>query len=111
MSSQIIMKNQAGYADVEISPCPSSQVDDALRFIRDQSGEEQLVDLSPCAEKELVRKIDWMLMPLMAAMYNLQYLDKTIRAVSLFSIDEMQNFHIHISRGLTTDLPQSIMPM
>lgn len=29
-------------------------------------------------KKALVRKLDWMLIPLMAVVYNLQYLDKTI---------------------------------
>jgi hypothetical protein len=75
------MKNEVRSAGSEISPRPSSQVDDALRFLRDQPDEEQRIHLSPQAEKELVKKIDWMLMLLMAAMYNLQYLDKTIRTV------------------------------
>ena len=105
------MKNKVGSANSEISPRISSQVDDALRFLRDQPDKEQLIHPSPQAEKELVKKIDWMLMPLMAAMYNLQYLDKTIRTVSLFSLSDVQCLYIHVLRGLALTLPKSIMPM
>jgi len=34
--------------------------------------------MSALDEKKLVRKIDWMIMPLMWACYNLQYLDKVL---------------------------------
>ena len=83
------MKDEVGSAGSEISLRRSSQVDDALHFLRDQFDEEQLIQLSSQSEKELVKKIDWMLMPLMAAMYNLQYLDKTIRTIPLFSLCDM----------------------
>lgn len=53
-----------------------SQVDDALKFLRNHS---ETVSMTSTEEKALVRKLDWMLMPLMAVVYNLQYLDKTIR--------------------------------
>jgi hypothetical protein len=75
------MKGVVGSEESEVSPRPSSQVDDALRFIRNQDSFSD-IELCSQAEKELVKKIDWMLMPLMAAMYNLQYLDKTIRNTS-----------------------------
>ena len=49
--------------------------DAALGFLRAHlaEGEAQTVD-----EKALVRKIDWMIMPLMFGCYFLQYLDKTL---------------------------------
>lgn len=80
------MKNEADSAESKISPRPSSQVDDALRFLQNQPDQDQLVDLSHQAEKALVKKIDWMLIPLMAAMYNLQYLDKTLCTADLLSL-------------------------
>jgi hypothetical protein len=49
--------------------------DAALAFLRSNvaDGETQAID-----EKALVRKIDWMIMPLMWGCYFLQYLDKTL---------------------------------
>jgi hypothetical protein len=49
--------------------------DEALRFLKNQHvvGEMTAED-----EKKLVRKIDWMIMPLMWSCYCLQYLDKTL---------------------------------
>lgn len=49
--------------------------DAALAFLQSNvaEGEAQAVD-----EKALVRKIDWMIMPLMFCCYFLQYLDKTL---------------------------------
>ena len=74
------MKSPDDFQVSELPPRPSSQVDNALHFIHNQ---EYVLDLSLSsnAEKELLRKIDWKLLLLMAAMYNLQYLDKTIRTV------------------------------
>ena len=63
---------------VEVRSLPDAQVDDALHFLRSQD-ESRAADLPEVEEEALVRKIDWMLMPLMALVYNLQYLDKTIR--------------------------------
>jgi hypothetical protein len=50
-------------------------IDEALRFLKNQH------DVGPMTEEDerkLVRKIDWMIMPLMWACYCLQYLDKTL---------------------------------
>ncbi|KAJ6110881.1 allantoate permease [Penicillium sp. IBT 16267x] len=49
-------------------------VDAAYEFLRAE-GSTVLSDID---EKRLVRKIDWMIMPLMWACYNLQYLDKVL---------------------------------
>ncbi|KAJ4410563.1 hypothetical protein N0V82_009227 [Gnomoniopsis sp. IMI 355080] len=49
------------------------RVDAALEFLNNESGTVTEVD-----EKKLVRKIDWRIVPLMWACYNLQYLDKTL---------------------------------
>lgn len=53
-----------------------SKVDNALTFL--QQNEQVSHVLSKDEEKKLVRKIDLMLMPLMAAVFTIQYLDKTI---------------------------------
>ncbi|EPE24797.1 MFS general substrate transporter [Glarea lozoyensis ATCC 20868] len=55
----------------------SSHVDDALKYLH-SVGNAGDVSFTAQDEKQVVRKIDWMLLPLMAAMYNIQYLDKTI---------------------------------
>lgn len=53
----------------------SRDVDEALRFLNDVSvGEAGEVD-----EAKLMRRVDWMLMPLMFCCYYLQYCDKTLR--------------------------------
>ena len=51
------------------------RVDEALAFLTDSHnvGEVHEVD-----EKKLMRRVDWMLMPLMFACYYLQYSDKTL---------------------------------
>lgn len=58
----------------ETSPVASSKADAALDFL--QSGDS--VSFSEVEEKALVRKIDWMIVPLMWAVYFLQYLDKIL---------------------------------
>ena len=56
----------------------SKKVDEALHFLEDgrDVGEGQLSEIN---DKKLIRKVDWMLMPLMFACYFLQYSDKTLR--------------------------------
>ncbi|KAL2350060.1 hypothetical protein BJ546DRAFT_1008283, partial [Cryomyces antarcticus] len=49
--------------------------DAALEFL---GRESVYADMMPNDEKELVTKIDWMIMPLMWACYFFQYLDKTL---------------------------------
>jgi hypothetical protein len=61
-------------ADVPKGFAASGTVDAALEFLQAEGG----AILSEIDEKKLVRKIDWMIMPLMWACYNLQYLDKVL---------------------------------
>lgn len=50
--------------------------DKALEFLQDnETGTEQTV----VDERALVRRIDWMIVPIMFACYFLQYLDKSLR--------------------------------
>jgi hypothetical protein len=49
--------------------------DEALNFLKNA---HDVRELTPEGEKKLVRKIDWMIMPLMWCTYCLQYLDKTL---------------------------------
>jgi len=53
--------------------------DEALRFLKTHHA---VGALSAIGEKQLVRKIDWMIMPLMWSCYCLQYLDKTLGRTS-----------------------------
>lgn len=52
--------------------------DKALEFLRvnEESEEGTVVSID---EKTLVKKIDWMIVPIMFACYFLQYLDKSLR--------------------------------
>lgn len=52
-----------------------AQVDSALRFLH----EAGTATHTPEEENALVRKIDWMIMPLASAVYFLQFMDKNIR--------------------------------
>ena len=56
----------------------TGKVDAALEFLRT----EDVAVITEVDEKALVRKIDWMIMPLMWAAYNLQYLDKVLSRLS-----------------------------
>lgn len=53
-----------------------SHADAALSFLRNTSTD--IRPMTPEDEKRLLRKIDWMIMPLMWMCYCLQYLDKTL---------------------------------
>ncbi len=50
------------------------EVDDALVYLK----HEHLTTMTAADEARLLRKIDWMIMPLMWLCYFLQYLDKTL---------------------------------
>jgi hypothetical protein len=54
--------------------------DEALRFLKSH---HDVGELTPEGEKALLRKIDWMVMPLMWSCYCLQYLDKTLGEAGL----------------------------
>lgn len=58
--------------------------DKALDFLRhNENGDEHtLVD-----EKKLVKRIDWMIVPIMFCCYFLQYLDKSLRMFTLLLKD------------------------
>ncbi|CAI7670579.1 unnamed protein product [Penicillium manginii] len=60
--------------DVKNGTIQDGKADAALDFLR--TGDN--LDATEVDEKTLVRKIDWMIMPLMWAAYNLQYLDKVL---------------------------------
>jgi hypothetical protein len=64
-------------SDVEIGIVeePFNNGDEALRFLKNA---HDVGELTAEGEKVLVRKIDWMIMPLMWSCYCLQYLDKTL---------------------------------
>jgi len=68
------------HSDIEVGSIvnveePVKGGDEALRFLKSHHA---VGELSAAEEKKLVRKIDWMIMPLMWGCYCLQYLDKTL---------------------------------
>jgi hypothetical protein len=76
---KVISETPAPHSDVEIGSTAVIQEakggDEALRFLKNQ---HVVGELTAEEEKKLVRKIDWMIMPLMWTCYCLQYLDKTL---------------------------------
>ncbi|KAK5051549.1 hypothetical protein LTR84_003201 [Exophiala bonariae] len=53
----------------------AKDVDEALQFLHAHAATAQLTEIN---EKKLMRKVDWMIMPLMFSVYYLQYTDKTL---------------------------------
>ena len=49
--------------------------DVALGFLREHASSGEIDDVD---DKKLMRKVDWMIMPLMFGCYYLQYTDKTL---------------------------------
>lgn len=60
--------------DIEEKRVELGDVDAALEYLN----HEDTTLMSEIDEKKLVRKIDWMIVPLMWLCYFLQYLDKTL---------------------------------
>ncbi|KAF7115295.1 hypothetical protein CNMCM5793_001931 [Aspergillus hiratsukae] len=58
----------------KLTPAASTEADAALGFL----ASEGTAAFTEIDEKKLVRKIDWMIVPLMWAVYFLQYLDKIL---------------------------------
>jgi hypothetical protein len=50
------------------------EVDGALAFLRDQPSAE----IAELDERKLIRKIDWLVMPILFGIYVLQYIDKSL---------------------------------
>ena len=65
---------------VQVKP---KDADSALEFLRNA---HDVGALTPESERKLLRKIDWMIMPLMSCCYTLQYLDKTLGMILCFTI-------------------------
>ncbi|KAF2448067.1 MFS general substrate transporter [Karstenula rhodostoma CBS 690.94] len=68
----VILTSAMNVDIVEESP---KEGDEALRFLKSQ---HDVGRMTAEDEKKLVKKIDWMIMPLMWCCYGLQYLDKTL---------------------------------
>lgn len=73
-------------SDIEIGTVheTAKSGDSALEFLRNA---HDVGALTPEDERRLLRKIDWMIMPLMWCCYCLQYLDKTLGMTLYFSIN------------------------
>lgn len=87
--------------DIDVKTLPTGKADAALEFLRD----EDIAVVTEVNEKALVRRIDWMIMPLMWAAYNLQYLDKVLsRSCAFLRMDlllMLASSQLCISDGLT----------
>lgn len=70
-------------SDIEIGTVheTTKNGDSALEFLRNA---HNVGALTPEGERRLLRKIDWMIMPLMWCCYCLQYLDKTLGTSLLY---------------------------
>lgn len=75
------VQNDGMDVDVKSGIVQDGKADAALDFLR----AEDNLGATEVDEKALVRKIDWMIMPLMWAAYNLQYLDKVLSRCSMGS--------------------------
>ena len=75
-SSERHTQSVGGNHDIETKNgiIATGKADAALEFLRT----EDIAVITEVDEKALVRKIDWMIMPLMWAADNLQYLDKVL---------------------------------
>ena len=59
----------------EASGIPSKDVDEALRFLKAEGSNDDWRNIN---EKDVLRKIDWYIMPILFCVYFLQYTDKTL---------------------------------
>ena len=66
--------SRMGQIDIEERKESLVHADAALEYL----DHEDTAPMTTIDEKNLVRKIDWMIIPLMWCCYNLQYLDKTL---------------------------------
>lgn len=62
-------------SELGVSKVTNVNDDSALQFI---NAEDKPAPLSPEGQKALLRKIDWMLLPILGAVYLLNYLDKVL---------------------------------
>jgi hypothetical protein len=76
------------HSDIEIGIVEETTTngDEALKFLKTA---HDVGVLTAEGERRLVRKIDWMIMPLMWCCYCLQYLDKTLGMLALYSLAQL----------------------
>ncbi|KAJ5181460.1 hypothetical protein N7449_011607 [Penicillium cf. viridicatum] len=99
-SSERHTQSVGGNLDIETKNgmIATGKADAALEFLRT----EDIAVITEVDEKALVRKIDWMIMPLMWAAYNLQYLDKVlINYASVMGLLSDTNMHTDQFSNLT----------
>jgi hypothetical protein len=73
--SSPVLQPDLEIGSVAVADDVSRDGDEALRFLKNQ---HNVGAMTVNDEKKLLRKIDWMIMPLMWSCYCLQYLDKTL---------------------------------
>ncbi|KAI1444938.1 MFS general substrate transporter [Annulohypoxylon stygium] len=73
-----------------VSSKSSRDLDDAYEFYRRQDA----TDVNPLEARQVLRKIDWHILPLLMGTYLLQYLDKsTVNFASVFGLRQGTNLH------------------
>lgn len=82
----------------KVSPAASTEADAALGFL----ASEGTAAFTEIDEKKLVRKIDWMTVPLMWAIYFLQYQDKILSKTPWTAFDSCSDL-----RYLQSTMPPS----
>ena len=72
------------------SGVPSKDVDEALRFLKAEGTND---DWNNINERDILRKIDWHVMPILFCVYFLQYTDKTLCKEAAASL-QLRVFHL-----------------
>lgn len=88
----------ASLADTDLK-FAGHEVDGALAFLRNEAD----VGIAELDEKRLLRKIDWLIMPILFGVYVLQFVDKSL---SMYSTVKSVRWATR-----NADLAQSTMPM
>jgi len=80
-------------ADVEsITAASSRDLDETYEIYKQQ--QQDVGDLDPTEARQVLRKIDWHILPLLMGSYMLQYLDKSsINFASVYGLQKGTNLH------------------
>ncbi|KAI0834473.1 MFS general substrate transporter [Hypoxylon sp. FL0890] len=90
LDSVVIISSPVSTQLRERSSASSKDLDDAYELYRRQD----VTGLDPKETRQVLRRIDWHIMPLLMGTYLLQYLDKaTVNFASVFGLREGTNLH------------------
>ena len=93
LAKETIPSNAAGISSAQVEGVSSKSIrdlDDAYEFYRRQDA----TNVDPQEARQVLRKIDWHILPLLMGTYLLQYLDKsTVNFASVFGLRQGTNLH------------------